>query len=902
MADTVLQSFVVKLRYDMDEATHKKFREGISGGIAQLNSFRLAVLGAVVGVEELVRRTTSGFASLSYSARSANVSAQQMEEFRAALAGAGHAAEQAGPVLNDLFSRLRDPEGRAKIKAFVTDGKEVTSGFEVMMDAAAKYKKALVESNYNEQSQHMTETVLKLRDAIGQANLDIARDMVKNEKQVKESVEFTDKLYKEIADKAHVRIEDVYKNSQDIEHHFWELGQTFRAVFGEFLGSEPVAKAIKLIADNIKEIFLSDETQKTIGRLLHDFGEWLKNPDAAKQIADGIKEIGSAFVAFGNAIATVIEHLKWMEEHKKTTGTVLGAVAGFAVAGPAGILPGAAAGFAAGAYAGADPAGEYNKQQKEYEEGKKAGSDTRTPEEFQKDFEVQQGLRNYQHGGIVNANLHHGEMVLPTNISMGLQSLFAGGAGSFVETLRRMLQSFLSWFSGDTSYRPQVELGNDTLDEMGKITETGGKSRSQRPDTGAGGAGGAGGRGGGGEGGVGGGSIGHYTGQKGERAEEWRRSGRDPKEVAQFIREEAARQGIDPMIALKVARSEGLGNPVATVPSEQSYSAFQLNMARGAVGDQMLRQTGIDPSKPENEKAAIAFALRWVRLHGWGAWSGARGQHIYGQAGVLGGGYQPDYKSFATGAIGGKPPTAVAGGSPMEKGAAAAAAAGAAAQNTISAMFGDSIALGTAKALGVEGIGQGGQTPETIYNMTRGRFKEFANKTVGLAFGSNQKTGGGGVLNERQIGYMGKMIEELQAAHANVILEGVGYGAPRGVQEQLHQLAQKYHLPLTGLLPHSEARGGKGPAVHPYHFPDYRNFDYGDAAKELDKAAKSIKLGADKQAAAAASAEKAAKQPPRVVQNVHNHVYASHVHEKQMKYTTDRQLANFIGNNRRYMA
>ena len=116
--------------------------------------------------------------------------------------------------------------------------------------------------------------------------------------------------------------------------------------------------------------------------------------------------------------------------------------------------------------------------------------------------------------------------------------------------------------------------------------------------------------------------------------------------MAAFIREEAIRQGIDPNIALRVARSEGLGNPVAGVPSEQSYSAFQLNMVRSGVGDIMLRQTGIDPSLPENEKAAIAFTLRYVRQHGWGPWVGARKQGITGRAGVGPGGYEPDYRSL----------------------------------------------------------------------------------------------------------------------------------------------------------------------------------------------------------------------------------------------------------------
>jgi hypothetical protein len=250
---------------------------------------------------------------------------------------------------------------------------------------------------------------------------------------------------------------------------------------------------------------------------------------------------------------------------------------------------------------------------------------------------------------------------------------------------------------------------------------------------GEGGGGGPGGGGhGGGSGGVGGaGAIGSgYTGQKAERAERWRKwvaaGGRGG--IEQFIIQEAARQGIDPRIALAVARSEGLGNPVANAPSEQSYSAFQLNMARGAVGDQMLRQTGIDPSLPENEKAAIAYALRHVRQHGWGAWMGARGQGITGHAGVGPGGYQPDYKSLVQTAT---PPGGGGGGTgnqqvslPQTTGA-------------IQAALGDSIAVGLAANLGIPGDAITGKTPKEIYDRLTGHLKKYSGQTVAVASGSN---------------------------------------------------------------------------------------------------------------------------------------------------------------------
>lgn len=108
-------------------------------------------------------------------------------------------------------------------------------------------------------------------------------------------------------------------------------------------------------------------------------------------------------------------------------------------------------------------------------------------------------------------------------------------------------------------------------------------------------------------------------------------------QVAAMIKEEAAKRGIDPKVALAIANSEGLNNYRSTangrkwgMDKEPSYGPFQLLMGKGTggptgMGDDFLAKTGIDPSKdnsPESIKRQIQFALDHAKTNGWRAWYG----------------------------------------------------------------------------------------------------------------------------------------------------------------------------------------------------------------------------------------------------------------------------------------
>ena len=97
-------------------------------------------------------------------------------------------------------------------------------------------------------------------------------------------------------------------------------------------------------------------------------------------------------------------------------------------------------------------------------------------------------------------------------------------------------------------------------------------------------------------------------------------SGSDPRGMEPIIRASALKYGIDPNVAMKVARSEGLGT--FSGDKGTSFGAFQLHTG-GGEGDRFKQETGLDPSDPKNEPATIDFAMKRASQVGWSPWHGA---------------------------------------------------------------------------------------------------------------------------------------------------------------------------------------------------------------------------------------------------------------------------------------
>ena len=108
----------------------------------------------------------------------------------------------------------------------------------------------------------------------------------------------------------------------------------------------------------------------------------------------------------------------------------------------------------------------------------------------------------------------------------------------------------------------------------------------------------------------------------------------DPDAVADYIVQSAQARGIDPSVALSVARSEGLRSYVGDQGT--SFGPFQLhygNMVKGAnsvggLGDEFTKATGKHASDPSTVRDQIDFALDNAAKNGWGAFHGAANSGI----------------------------------------------------------------------------------------------------------------------------------------------------------------------------------------------------------------------------------------------------------------------------------
>jgi hypothetical protein len=104
------------------------------------------------------------------------------------------------------------------------------------------------------------------------------------------------------------------------------------------------------------------------------------------------------------------------------------------------------------------------------------------------------------------------------------------------------------------------------------------------------------------------------------------RSANDPRGMVPVIRHYAMENGINPDRAVEVASYEGLSS--FSGDGNTSFGAFHLHRG-GGLGDKFYQETGIDPSKPQNEVATIKWAMQnWRRNGGWQPFNGARDNGI----------------------------------------------------------------------------------------------------------------------------------------------------------------------------------------------------------------------------------------------------------------------------------
>ncbi len=119
-------------------------------------------------------------------------------------------------------------------------------------------------------------------------------------------------------------------------------------------------------------------------------------------------------------------------------------------------------------------------------------------------------------------------------------------------------------------------------------------------------------------------------------------------EMEAFIRQEAAKRGIDPDVAVRVAQTEALNvfdpeQPDHGGDDGSSFGPFQLHyggmsraMPNAGLGDEFTARTGLDARDPSTWKQQVAFSLDWASKKGWGDWMGAKNNGIGAYDGISG--------------------------------------------------------------------------------------------------------------------------------------------------------------------------------------------------------------------------------------------------------------------------
>lgn len=136
-------------------------------------------------------------------------------------------------------------------------------------------------------------------------------------------------------------------------------------------------------------------------------------------------------------------------------------------------------------------------------------------------------------------------------------------------------------------------------------------------------------------------------------------SSNGPRDYTPVIAQAAQRYGVDPQTALRVAKSEGGTKGWIRAQykkggkQEPSFGPFQLLVGGGdtgfpeGMGNQFMRETGLDPRDERNAEAVIDFAMKQASKLGWGQWYGAAKAGIgkFDGIGGKGNGQAYDYAS-----------------------------------------------------------------------------------------------------------------------------------------------------------------------------------------------------------------------------------------------------------------
>lgn len=485
MADVTLQSFVIKIRHEIDPASQKRFSDSLHAGLAQIKAMHLALAALAYAAVESLTKTVDSLNKLNTVSRVTGVTVAQLKEARAAFKAMELGAEEADAAIVGLEKRMRDP-GMVEVYEQLIK-KPFTNAKDAIFELGKEYHR-IVEANRHLGGER-SEAALTYKWEIEKFNVDFEKVIRRQDifwkemhEGAKRNREILLRFYgdrqggteEEQYKRAEKRQQEAAERAKKVDEAWTGVSEAFNTLIESFVSEN--FDAIIEILHAVRDALASKELREGLTDLVNLIREFMAHQFSIKGITDTIREFGRAVLEVAGWIGAAKQYL----DNLSKLGT------------------------------------------KEYEapkelQGNRLGENPFKGESwlwnklFGKSEEKKGG---YQHGGIVPINAHAGEMVLPSDISSGLIGMIRSGRGpQYTSGLETEMKE---WFAGDSSFRPLVAFAGSVYTELeamfrnifGDKLPGGGEGSSG--SSGGGGAGGGGAGGGGGEegGGAGGGAGG----------------------------------------------------------------------------------------------------------------------------------------------------------------------------------------------------------------------------------------------------------------------------------------------------------------------------------------------------------------------------------------------------------
>jgi tetrahydromethanopterin S-methyltransferase subunit G len=506
---TVLESYLIKLGFAVDEASAKSFMSATSGAFTAVTQITAAVVGMAVAVEEAVRRTAAQMARLSYTAVLAGTNSQALKEYASAIQAVGGNYDQAIQAQQRFGDMMRQ---QPWMTGYATQllGRQFKDSNDFMEGITERYHRMV--QQFGEASGEVQTFRIQLEREL---HVDMTPIILadKDWGHYRESVVHA----REEQEKFGQRWKDTEDNARRLTRNLGYLTDTFDHYYKTAMGG-----LMDWLGDIFKDVddWLLDHAGQ-FNKWMEDLEDKFRQHDWAaigQMIGEKIGEAIKYFILnFPGWFTTGIEVGEKLGE-----GLVEGIIKGIVGAGLydkiKAVLEPTVHAISQVPQRILDPTGAFRRAARighpAGEDQTEGGADYGGGGDTAGRGQPAPAPGHYQHGGIVPINAHPGEMVLPKPISEGLQQFYGGGGDSALGDLSETFNDISHWLNSDASFQPIVSFAEEVYEKLTDVYED--ALRRVWPNAASGGPAGGGGEGGtgagGGAGGGGGGGAGDGEG------------------------------------------------------------------------------------------------------------------------------------------------------------------------------------------------------------------------------------------------------------------------------------------------------------------------------------------------------------------------------------------------------